>query len=83
MTIQEQEKLIEFFKAIPNTQELWYSAYIDAPWSLNIALIKVMALYKSIRRNDDLECFILENGKQNWLIDEDINNFKIVTNFVN
>jgi dihydroorotase len=83
MTIEEQEKLIDFFKTMPNTQELWYLDYVNGMWETNFILIKVMALFKSTRRNDDLECFILENGHQIWLIDEDIDNFKIVTNFVN
>lgn len=83
MTIQEQEALIEFFKTMPNTQELWYLDSVGGMWNPNFILIKIMSLLKSTRRDDDLECFILENGKQIWLIDEDINDFKIVTNFVN
>ena len=84
MTLEQQETLIEFFKEMPNDQGLWFEVYYDAPWSDETMLKKVMAFSKSTRRsNNELNYALLSGGQMIFLNDVDINEFKLVTNFVN
>mgnify|MGYP003478615628 FL=1 len=84
MTLEQQETLIEFFKEMLTDQGLWFEVYYDAPWSDETMLKKVIAFSKSTRRsNNELNYALLGGGQMIFLDDVDINEFKLVTNFVN